>query len=62
MKTLKESQMELIVAGDKACNTVTGFFCAATAILAFSTIFAPLAGATGVGCLAGVASGCTGNK
>lgn len=54
--------MELIVAGDKACNTVTGFFCAATAILAFSTIFAPLAGATGVGCLAGVASGCTGNK
>ena len=59
MKVLDVTQMEFITAGDKACSSVTGFFCGATAILAFSTVFAPLAGATAVGCVLGVATGCT---
>jgi len=59
MKVLNVAQMEFVSAGDKTCSTVTGFFCGATVILAFSTVFAPLAGATAVGCLAGVATGCT---
>ena len=42
----------------KACQYLTGIFCGGTVVLAFSGVFAPLAGATAVGCGAGLASGC----
>lgn len=60
MKTLSLEQMETVEGGttDPKCQAFTGAMCTATVILAFSTIFAPLAGATGVVCIAGLADGC----
>lgn len=43
---------------NSVCSYLTGGFCVATIGLAASTVFAPLAGATGIGCLAGFLSGC----
>ena len=57
---LSPEEMENIMAGSFwNCKSVTGAFCASTAILAFSGVFAPLAGATGPGCLLGLYAGCS---
>jgi hypothetical protein len=52
MKTLDFEQMEMLKAGNAAF--MTGMMCAATVFLAFSVLFAPLAGATGTGCAVGL--------
>lgn len=52
MKTLNLEQMEKVKGGDAAF--MTGMMCAATVFLAFSLVFAPLAGATGTGCAVGL--------
>ena len=59
MKSLNLKEMEIFEGGRDNCSTFTGLMCGATVVLAFSTVFAPLAGATGVACLTGVAAGCT---
>jgi hypothetical protein len=46
------------VEGGNSCGTTTGALCGATAMLLFSAVFAPLAGATGIGCAIGVYMGC----
>ena len=61
MEKLEISQMENLQGEgqpSKACQYLTGIFCGGTVVLAFSGVFAPLAGATAVGCGAGLASGC----
>ena len=57
MRKMKSNQM-LEISGGDTCSVVTGVFCGLTAVLVFSTVFAPLAGATGPGCLIGLATGC----
>ncbi len=57
MKKIKLNQMENAI-GASSCGTATGALCAATALLAFSGLFAPLASATGIGCALGIYSGC----
>jgi hypothetical protein len=57
MKKLELNQMENLDGGTP-CGSVTGGFCAATALLAFSGVFACLAAATGIGCALGVYQGC----
>ena len=52
MKKLEVNQMENLEGGK--CSTWAGGFCAATIILTGSGIFAPLAGATGFGCVLGL--------
>jgi hypothetical protein len=52
MKTLNFEQMGRIEGGQP--KFMTGMMCAATVFLAFSVVFAPLAGATGVGCAVGL--------
>jgi len=41
-------------AASPSCSFVTGGLCAATFIFAFSGVFAPLAAATGAGCVTGL--------
>ena len=57
---LTPEEMENVMAGSGFwnCKSVTGALCGSTAILAFSGVFAPLAGATGPGCLLGLYAGC----
>ncbi|MEI6049342.1 MAG: hypothetical protein WCS03_10630 [Bacteroidota bacterium] len=52
MKTLKFEEMESLTGGN--AEFMTGLMCAATVFLAFSLVFAPLAGATGTGCAVGL--------
>ena len=52
MKKLNFEQMEEISGGQ--AKFMTGLMCAVTVGLALSVFFAPLAGATGVGCAVGL--------
>jgi hypothetical protein len=52
MKKLRLEQMQKFNGG--SAEFATGMMCAATFLLAFSVIFAPLAGATGTGCAVGL--------
>jgi len=42
------------IEGGIRIGAATGIMCAATVFLAFSLVFAPLAGATGTGCAVGL--------
>jgi hypothetical protein len=52
MKTLSYGEMENLKGGN--AEFMTGLMCSATVFLAFSFVFAPLAGATGAGCAVGL--------
>lgn len=54
MKKLTNDQMVNVTGGQAAF--MTGLLCSATFFLAFSGVLAPLAGATGTGCLVGLAA------
>jgi len=56
MKNLSIEKMESLNAGS-ACGTFTGAACAATVILLFSAVFAPVAASTAIYCGLGLA-GC----
>ena len=57
---LTPEEMENIMAGShsKSFNWATAGFCVSTVILLSSTLFAPLAAATGIGCGLGIYAGC----
>ena len=54
MKKLNVEQLEVTQGGKMDPESVIGLMCGATLVLAFSGIFAPLAGATGTGCAVGL--------
>jgi hypothetical protein len=55
MKKLEVNQMENLEGGRvDPCSRVTGGMCFATIALLSSTVFAPLAAATGIGCAIGL--------
>jgi len=54
MKVLNREQMVVASGGQSAF--MVGVMCSATLVLAFSGFLAPLAGATGAGCLTGLAA------
>ena len=55
MKELTFEKMKEVKGGDT--SYITGWFCGATVVLASFLLTAPLAGATGVGCLVGLYHG-----
>jgi hypothetical protein len=50
MKELSFEKMGRIDGGNENQAALAGFFCTATVFLTFSVVFAPIAGATAVGC------------